>query len=393
MKSLQEDSRVTMSRQVYITHIAAFLPNEPVGNDDMESVLGQIGNRPSRARKLILRRNQIQTRYYAIDQETGKTTHSNAEMAAEAVRQLGKQGCNINGIELLACGTTLPDQLMPNHALMVHGELGIPPCEAIATAGICLSGVMSLKYGYLSILAGQSRNSVATGSENASAIMRGSNFSEETLSQADLLTKPAEIAFEKDFLRWMLSDGAGAVWMSDTPNDAGNSLRIDWIFQRSYAGELDTCMYAGAGKNEDGSLKGWREYLPQEWLEQSIFAIKQDVKLLNDKIIEYTVTKPLLELVVQGKIDPGKIDWYLPHYSSGFFRDKVHKGMQVAGCDIPQEKWFTNLNAKGNTGSASIYIILEELFNSGRLKKGETLLCYIPESGRFSTAFMHLTVV
>jgi len=105
------------------------------------------------------------------------------------------------------------------------------------------------------------------------------------------------------------------------------------------------------------------------------------------------VTRPLQELVEQGRIEAEKVDWFLPHYSSGFFRDKVAAGMQAAGCAIPQEKWFTNLSSKGNTGSASIFIILEELFNSGRLQKGETLLCYIPESGRFSTAFMHLTVV
>jgi 3-oxoacyl-[acyl-carrier-protein] synthase III len=252
---------------------------------------------------------------------------------------------------------------------------------------------MSLKYGYLSICAGQSHNSVATGSENASAIMRGHHFSEEIELCTKLLAKPAEIAFEKDFLRWMLSDGAGAVWMSDTPNSGGNSLRIDWIFQKSYAGTLETCMYGGGEKLADGSVQGWREYLPQEWLEQSIFSIKQDVKLLNEKIIEYTVTKPLQELVAEGKVDAGKVDWFLPHYSSGFFRDKVYEGMQAAGCDIPQEKWFTNLSSKGNTGSASIYIILEELFNSGRFRKGETVLCYIPESGRFSTAFMQLTVV
>jgi 3-oxoacyl-[acyl-carrier-protein] synthase-3 len=48
---------------------------------------------------------------------------------------------------------------------------------------------------------------------------------------------------------------------------------------------------------------------------------------------------------------------------------------------------------KGNTGSASIFIMLDELFRSGRLQRGERLLCYVPESGRFSTAFMHLTVV
>jgi hypothetical protein len=42
---------------------------------------------------------------------------------------------------------------------------------------------------------------------------------------------------------------------------------------------------------------------------------------------------------------------------------------------------------------ASIMAPLEELFNSGRLRPGEKLLCFIPESGRFSTAFMQLTVV
>ena len=382
-----------MSQEVYINHIAAFLPNAPVSNDTMESVLGQIGERPSRARKMILRSNRITSRHYAIDPQTRHATHTNAQLAAEAVRALAKGGHDIETIELLACGTTLPDQLMPNHALMVHGELGIPPCEAVATAGICLSGTMSLKYGYMAIASGQNRNAVATGSENSSSVMRAENFSEEVEARVAQLEKNPEIAFEKDFLRWMLSDGAGAVWMSDTPNAEGLSLRIDWIFQKSYANALDACMYAGAEKQPDGSLKGWRTYMPQEWLDASIFSVKQDVKLLNEKIIEYTVTKPLQELIAEGRIDPEAIDWYLPHYSSGFFRDKVYEGMKAAGCDIPQEKWFTNLSAKGNTGSASIYIILEELFGSGRLKQGERLLCYIPESGRFSTAFMQLTVV
>ncbi|MCD6534841.1 MAG: beta-ketoacyl-ACP synthase III [Deltaproteobacteria bacterium] len=382
-----------MTQKVYINNIAAFLPNQPVSNEVMESVLGQVGERPSRVRKMILRSNKITSRYYAIDPDSGAATHSNAELTAVAIRKLGEQGCNIDDIELLACGTTLPDQLMPNHALMVHGELGIPPCEVIATAGICLAGTMSLKYGYLSILAGQSSNAVATGSENISSMMRGWSFAEEIGLRVAQLEKNPAIAFEKDFLRWMLSDGAGALWMSNRPNPEGISLQVDWIYQKSYANELDACMYAGADKLADGKLKGWREYLPQAWLEQSIFPIKQDVKLLNEKIVEYTVTKPLLELVEQGKVEAEKINWYLPHYSSGFFRDKVYEGMQAAGCDIPQEKWFTNLSSKGNTGSASIYIILEELFNSGRLKKGEKLLCFIPESGRFSTAFMHLTVV
>ena len=379
--------------KVYINNIAAFLPNKPVANAAMEAVLGQVGERPSRVRRLILRSNGIKSRYYAIDPITGATTHSNAELTAAAIRGLSEQGCNLNELELLVCGTTLPDQLLPNHALMVHGELKNPPCEVVGTAGICLAGTMALKYAYLSILAGESRNAVATGSENISALLRGDTFSDEIEMRCWQLEERPVIAFEKDFLRWMLSDGAGAVWMSNRPNDLGFSLQLDWIWQHSYANELDSCMYAGAEKLADGTLKGWREYPPQAWLDDSLLAIKQDVKLLNEKIVEYTVTKPLKKLRSAGKLDVGNIDWFLPHYSSDFFRERVAVGMAEAGCPIPSEKWFTNLSSKGNTGSASIYIIMEELFNSGRLQKGEKLLCFIPESGRFSTAFMHLTVV
>ena len=78
-------------------------------------------------------------------------------------------------------------------------------------------------------------------------------------------------------------------------------------------------------------------------------------------------------------------------FRSHYFRDKVYAHMLKAGFDIPQERWFTNLYTKGNTGAASIYIILEELFHSGKLKTGQRILCYIPESGRFSTAWIHLT--
>jgi len=46
----------------------------------------------------------------------------------------------------------------------------------------------------------------------------------------------------------------------------------------------------------------------------------------------------------------------------------------------------------GNVGSASIYLMLEELMNAGNLKKGERILLSVPESGRFSYAYAYLTV-
>ena len=76
-----------MSASVYITRTAACLPFEPVGNDDMEAVLGMVGNRPSRARPLVLRSNGITSRHYAIDRATGQTAMSNAQLTAQAVRE------------------------------------------------------------------------------------------------------------------------------------------------------------------------------------------------------------------------------------------------------------------------------------------------------------------
>lgn len=382
-----------MSREVYINKIAVFLPNEAVDNDNIEKVLGQVGERPSRAKRLILRSNKIKTRYYALDPQTRKITHTNAQLTANAIKQLELEGLDLDSVEVLACGTTTPDQFMPNHALMVHGETKMKPLEVVSTAGICLSGITSLKYAYNSIKGGDSDIAISTGSENVSSLMRAENFRPEVEARVDELEANGEIAFEKDFLRWMLSDGAGAIAISSKPNEDSISLKIDKIFSRSFANELEACMYSGAEKQEDGTLKGWREYMPQEWLDKSIFSIKQDVKLLNQNITYYTVQKPLEMMLEKNMFNPDEIDWFLPHYSSNYFRDEVYEKMKNASCDIPQEKWFTNLSSKGNTGSASIYIMIEELLKSGKIKKGDKLLCYIPESGRFSTAFMLLEAV
>ncbi|MCF6224884.1 MAG: beta-ketoacyl-ACP synthase III [Xanthomonadales bacterium] len=377
---------------VYINAIAAFLPNKPVDNNNIESVLGEVGGKPSRVRRRILRSNGIKTRYYAINPDTGETTHTNAQLTAEAVRLLVNKDFSIDDIDCLSCGTTLADQIMPNHAVMTHGELGNLPCEVVATAGVCVAGMTALKYAFLGVAAGEFYSAVATGSETASSIMRGKNFEPELSERNKLLEEYPVIAFEKDFLRWMLSDGAGAVLLQPKPNSIGVSLKIHWIYERSYANEISACMYSGAVKLSDGSLRGWKEFAPEEWLSDSIFSVKQDVKQLNENVIHYTVERPLAEIVEKKGLNPGEIDYFLPHYSSKYFKEKVADGMKKIGFEIPFERWFTNLSSKGNTGSASIYIMLEELFQSGKLKQGEKILCYIPESGRFSSAYMLLSV-
>lgn len=375
---------------VFINKAGKFLPNEPVGNDDMETYLGMVDGKPSKARRIILRRNGIKQRYYALDKE-GHTTHTNPQMAANAIRALLDERLRTDDIDLLACGTATPEQIIPSHGSMVHGELGGEKnTEVVSFAGSCCTGMDALKYAYMSVSMGLAKNAVASASERPSAWMKASYFQEES-EKLKLLDDQPMLAFEKDFLRWMLSDGAFALLLQGKKNENDLSLRIDWIDITSFANTKKTCMYAGGEKTENGDLKGWAEFPQQEWLSESLFALKQDTRMLAENIVKLGVDF-LVETGSKHGFGPDDIDWFLPHLSSMFFKDKILEETERRGFLITEDKWFLNLPRIGNIGSASAFAMIEELMYSGNLKKGQKILLMIPESARFSYCYCMLTV-
>lgn len=375
---------------VFITKASRFLPNDPVENDDMEAFLGMVDGKPSKARRVILRRNGIKQRYYALDKD-GNVTHTNVQMAANAVRGLLDDQLTIDDIDLLSCGTGSPEQLIPSHGVMVHGELGGKKhMEVVSFAGSCCSGADALKYAYMAVKLGLSKNAVAVASERSSAWMRASYFQKESEQLAQLEDQPM-LAFQKDFLRWMLSDGAFSVLLQGKPSASGLSLRLDWIDITSYANTKETCMYAAADKDADGHVKGWASFPQSEWLTESIFAIKQDTRMLSENIVPLGV-QYLIEMGKKHQFTPDDVDWFLPHMSSMFFKDVILEETAKQGFFIPEERWFYNLPKIGNIGSASAFAMLEELMDSGLLKQGQKVLVMVPESARFSYCYFMLTV-
>jgi len=378
-----------MSGRVFINKIEKFLPNEPVSNDEMEQILGEINQQPSKSRRIILRNNGIRTRYYALDKQQ-RITHNNAELTALAIQNLTGSDFSLNDIEVLSCGTSTPDLLLPSHAAMVHGLLKNKSVELNSASGVCCSGMNALKYGYLSVKSGNSVNAVCTGSERVSTWMMANKFEAE-IANLEALEQQPILAFKKDFLRWMLSDGAGAVLLENEPKGA-LSLEILWMENYSYAHELETCMYAGGEKISDGSVKAWSEYSVDEWHNESVFSLKQDVKILDEFILKKGV-QSMRDAMVKHGISPDNITYFLPHISSVYFKDKLYAEFKAAGLEIAKSKWFLNLPEVGNVGAASIYLMLEELYHGGRLKTGDTVMLSVPESGRFSYAYAFLKVV
>ena len=378
-------------QNVYITRASKFLPNQPVDNDEMEDFLGIINQIPSKARRIVLRNNGIKTRFYALN-KAGIVTHSNAELTKNAILNLLNNDFTTDQIEVLSCGTSTPDLLLPSHAAMVHGLLqNNNSIELNSSSGVCNSGMNALKYGYLSVKSGNSKNAVCTGSERVSTWMKAEKFENEIENLKDLEEQPI-IAFRKDFLRWMLSDGAAAFLLQDSPNQDQLSLKIEWMESYSYAHQLETCMYAGGDKLENGEMKPWSDYSSSEWLKESVFSLKQDVKILNDNILIKGV-ESMKSAMDKHQLSSDQIDYLLPHVSSNFFVKGLYDEFSKKGIHVPLEKWFMNLSKVGNVGSASIFLMVEELFNQGNLKKGDRIMLCVPESGRFSYSYAYLTVV
>ena len=154
-----------MKNDVFITGTSCYFPNKPVSNEDMEEFLGLIAGKHSRVKPVILKQNGIKQRYYALTKRQ-EITHTNAEMAADSIRKLLQDSSvSESDIELLACATSSPDQMLPSHASMVHGLLKNKPMEIFSASGICLSCLQAFKTVFWGILSGEKKNAICSTSE------------------------------------------------------------------------------------------------------------------------------------------------------------------------------------------------------------------------------------
>lgn len=373
-------------QSAYINSIGKFLPGKSISNNEIETYLGRVKQKPSKVKNRILKSNGIQQRYYALD-SLQRTTYRNSELAANAVNDaLSNSNIEKTELDLLACATTWTDLLVPGFGNLVLKELPeFPPLETTSHQGVCCAGIAALNYAVSQIQLGNKSNAIAVSSELASRLFTNTKFEAQTK-----IKQGQKLNFDTEFLRWMLSDGAGAFAIQNQPNSQGISLRVDWIESVSYSNAYPLCMYAGS--KDDSGKPSWMDYPDySDAIADGAINLRQNIRLLSE-VIKLGV-RGWLKLIETGKINPEEVDWFLCHYSSHFFRHQIIDLLEMAGAMIPEEKWFTNLYTKGNTGCASIYLMLEELFNSGKLQSGEKICCFVPESGGFTTAYIMLTVV
>jgi len=382
-----------VTHPVYIQSIAALLPGRPITNGEIEAVLGRVGGQRSRARAIVLRRNGIKQRHYCFDPESRQWSHTGASLAAACGREaVARAGMALDEISFLCCATTTPDQVLPPHAAMVQGELGIERCAIGTVHGVCSASAGAFDWAALQVAAGRHPNALVIASERASQGLRREHYEYGPRFRAFLQEICAEIGatattgnidaaldrhhrtleFDEDFLRWMLSDGAGAVVLGSKPRPG--SLEVIHVEMESRAGTLPSCMTGGIEWSDcvvDAAIDG-------------VLNLRQDIELLNDHIVPVTV-EAVSRCLDHAKVAPESVEVIIPHLSSIYFIDHTVERLAEVGLALPKERWFTNLTRVGNVGTASIWIALEEAMRTGRIQAGQTVLLVVPESSRFNT--------
>lgn len=362
----------------YVTASASFLPGDAVNNDGMDNYIGSINKMSARIKKRILTENGIQSRHYALDQQ-GNSMHTVASMGAKVAQALTE---GFASPQYMAAATTGGDCAAPGLANLIQGELHWPPMETLSVAGICAASIGALNAAAHAVESGAADTAVALASEFPSRLFKASRFQ----------NRSTDIDFDAHFLRWMLSDGAGGVRLANKPATSGRSLKLKWIHQKSFSGDMPTCMQVG---QSIGNVQpGYLDYPTMAEAEEAgAFDLRQNIRILPNLfdmgLHEYA------KIVKAGDVDPTKIAAFICHYSSEKFKPMIASLMEEAGIAIASEKWFSNLAYKGNTGSASIFIMLDEFFKTklAHLKIGDQVLGFVPESGRFTVAYFLMEVV
>lgn len=357
----------------FITSTGAYLPGAPVANDRISAFLGTLEGEAEVA-KSVLAMNGIVQRHYAQDLQQ-QTTQDVYELAGCAAQTCLAERTPDRAISFLTVGTTYAPLAAPGIASIVHhrlAEKGLVerPVEISSHGGICTSASAALIAAVRGVKQGEHQTALCIGAEHASEVLKSSAIQpiDDRAEHSDLRKSQW---FMSVFLRFMLSDGAGAFLLESEPRREGLSLRVDWAHSLSFAHAAPLCMK----------------------LRNDTRLLSQDVNILNRYF--YKLAREFVEIALR---EHGEVlDSYqmaLPHMSSFFFQRKMEKIMQELSKNPERPvPYWTNLATAGNTGAASIYVILDQYLREHRLGQGERMLLFIPESGQFNFVLVSLTAV
>ena len=266
-----------------------------------------------------------------ISPEDTCTSDLGAEAARRALKAAGRK---VEDVELIICGTSTPDRVVPATAPYIQAKIGAWNAGAVDNLAACSGFVYSLSSAWHYVASGQVKNCLVVGAEQLSKITnyqdRGTCILFGDAAGAMLLERCED--GKSDFLHSKLgADGRGAPHIIVPAG--GTAMQPTPARQ---AEKLDKIHMAG------------REVYK--------FAVSKFVELIEDAAKACGVR-------------PGDIDLVVPHQVNLRI---IESATQKLGID--PKKVFVNIDRYGNTSAASVPVAFDEAVQAGRLKRGHLVV-------------------
>ena len=266
-------------------------------------------------------------------------TETTASMAAEAGRQaLEEAGIRPEEIEMILAATATPDHIFPCAACEIQERLQAVNAVCFDLNAACSGFLFAYQTAQAYIASGMYRTILVVGSESLSRIV---NWEDRGTCILFGDGSGAAVLRAKEGRNWIPaahSDGKGGpALLCPGPNVSGNGGNLP-----------------GSDSAEDGGLE--RTFITMDGKAVFQFAVRK-------------VPEVIREVLDANGLSADDIDWFILHQANRRIVESVAKRLKT---DI--ERFPMNLQEYGNTSSASIPILLNEMNRKGLLKKGQKLV-------------------
>jgi 3-oxoacyl-[acyl-carrier-protein] synthase-3 len=281
----------------------------------------------------ITERTGIRARHIAPE---GVVTSDMATAAAN--RALEMAGLKATDLDMIIVGTVTPDMPMPATAVFVQQKLGALTCPAFDLSAACAGFVFGLTIADQFVRSGAMKHVLVVGVELLSRVI---DWSDRTTCV-------------------LFGDGAGAVIVGAADPTEGDRA----------SGILSTAIHTDGALATSLLIPGGGSVNPasHEVIDQKLHKVHmkgQDIFKVAVRNL-FSASKNALDAAGMTADD---VDWICAHQANLRIIDQVTSRLHV-----PPEKVLINIDRVGNTSSASIPILVDENFRSGKIKKGDTVL-------------------
>jgi 3-oxoacyl-[acyl-carrier-protein] synthase III len=304
-----------------ISAVGHWVPEELLTNADFEKMV-DTSDEWIRSRTGIIERRILRE---------GATS----DLAANAIRETLKiRGISAAEIDLIIVATVTPDMFFPSTACLVQDRIGAKNAWGFDLSAACSGFPFALVTGAQFIENGTCRKVVVVGADKMSSI---TDYTERNNS--------------------ILFGDAGAAVLLEPSVDPSGGIR-DQILYCDGAGEKALNMRGGGSLNPP----------THETVDKKMHFIFQDGKTVF-KAAVVGMADVSAEIMERNNLAGKDVDWLVPHQANLRIIDATAERM-----GLDRSKVMINIDRYGNTTAATIPLCLSEWWQSGKLKKGQTIV-------------------